>query len=65
MPPTSWSPGNTTVTGQNFPLARPARETDSSGPGDKQVPSASPESEGSEPQTGGSGLQPAPNPMYS
>lgn len=37
----------------------------SSGPWDKQVPGASPESEGSEPQPGGSGLQPAPNPVYS
>lgn len=45
--------------------AEPAQEMDSLGLGDKQVPDASPEREGNEPQAGGSGLQPAPNPVYS
>lgn len=53
---------------RTFPLltARSAWETVSLGLGNKQVPGASPETkEGNEPQTGGSGLQPAPNPVYS
>lgn len=68
--------GGTLASVQEMPLtldrmsplltARSAWETVNLGLGNKLVPGASPATEeGNQPQTGGSGLQPAPNPVYS